>query len=91
VGPRCGKRVRLRRRFGVSCPDFDIPAIPHYTDGRDLEDDPVVHTALAGGAFALVSDDGKHIALSDDDPTIYTSESGARVPAFQFQNFIDAS
>jgi len=49
--------------------DFDD--VPHYTEGRDRKDDPIIHTAVLAGAEWILSQDKKHIALDHRKPTIY--------------------
>jgi predicted nucleic acid-binding protein len=51
--------------------DFDD--VPHYTEGRDRKDDPIIHTAVLAGAEWILSQDKKHIALDHRTPTIYAA------------------
>lgn len=46
--------------------------VPHYTEGRDRKDDPIIHTAVLAGAEWILSQDKKHIALDHRKPTVYT-------------------
>jgi predicted nucleic acid-binding protein len=82
-------RRQMTAVTAIMVPDFEPAAIPEYTEGRDRKDDYVIHTALSGDAYAVVSDDRKHIALTADEPTVYRSESGASVRAFQLQPFVE--
>jgi hypothetical protein len=72
----------------IVVPDFDPFELPRYT--TDRKDDYVIHTALAGDAFAVVSDDRRHIAQSADAPSVYEQRDSKRaVSAFQFMPFVE--
>lgn len=55
--------------------DGDIPA---YTDGRDVKDDPIIHTAILAGAEWVLSQDRRHVALNWKRPTVYTNNATGR-------------
>lgn len=52
--------------------------IPPYTDGRDVKDDPIIHTAILSGAEWVLSQDRRHVALSWKRPTVYRNAATGR-------------
>jgi hypothetical protein len=81
-------RRQLMAVTPIVVPDFDAFAIPRYT--TDRKDDYIIHTALVSSAFAVVSDDRRHIAPDSDSPKIYAGHlSGQQVAAYQFRPFVD--
>jgi hypothetical protein len=64
--------------------------VPPYTEGRDRDDDYLIHTAVLAQAEYVLSDDRKHIALDPDEPTIYCHpDTGQVVKAVQPAYFIE--
>jgi predicted nucleic acid-binding protein len=53
-------------------------AIPAYTEGRDVKDDPIIHTAILAGAEWVLSQDRRHVALNWKRPTAYTNVATGR-------------
>jgi predicted nucleic acid-binding protein len=47
--------------------------IPAYTEGRDIKDDPIIHTAILARADWVLSQDRRHVALDWKRPTVYRS------------------
>ena len=45
--------------------------IPEYTEGRDFDDDRIIHTAILSGAEWVLSQDHQHVALARRRPTVY--------------------
>ena len=45
--------------------------IPAYTEGRDADDDKVIHTAILAGADWVLSEDHSHVSLERRRPTHY--------------------
>jgi predicted nucleic acid-binding protein len=100
VGPRLLKEgydpeapAKYRRQLEVVCglvtPPFVLEETPEHTQGRDRKDDFVIETAFQGGAFAIVSDDKKHVAL-DEDATVYRDpRTGNKVPAYWPSAFVE--
>ncbi len=72
---------------GDIAPDFEVDEVPHYTDGRDRDDDAVIHTALIGGADLLISNDTRDISLDRDGETEYGDGEGRTVRAVTFEHF----
>ncbi|MEX1140709.1 MAG: hypothetical protein WD399_05170 [Thermoleophilaceae bacterium] len=72
---------------GDITPDFEVDKVPHYTDGRDRDDDAIIHTALMGGAELLISNDTKDISLDRDGETEYGDGEGRTVRAMTFEHF----
>jgi len=70
--------------------DFDLDDVPTYTEGRDRDDDIVIHTAMLGRATVLVSDDKRHLSLDPDGTTEYASDDGHVVHAMTFEHFVRA-
>src|SRR5215208_7026096 len=74
--------AKYRRQLEVICglvtPAFDVDETPEHTKGRDRKDDFVIETAFQGGGLAIVSEDKKHIALADDDPSTVTRALATR-------------
>jgi hypothetical protein len=83
-------RLVLEAVCGLVVPDLDRDHIPHHAEGRDPDDDPIIETALRGGAIAVVSDDRSHIALSENGGTPYRdSGTGHITEAFLPSVFIE--
>jgi hypothetical protein len=70
----------------VVVPDFDPFGVQRFT--ADRKDDYLIHTALVADAFAVLSDDRRHVSTSEGAPTMYGS-AGNRVGAYQFASFIE--
>jgi predicted nucleic acid-binding protein len=81
-------RRQLLRITPIIVPDFELGDVPRYTEGRDRNDDPIVHTAVISGAEIIVSDDAD-LSTSVEDPTPYTEPaSGLYVSAIRFGAFV---
>lgn len=52
--------------------------IPAYTQGRDADDDKVIHTAILAGAEWVLSEDHSHVSLERRRPTVYREPVTAR-------------
>jgi predicted nucleic acid-binding protein len=52
--------------------------IPAYTEGRDVDDDKVIHTAILAGAEWVLSEDHRHVSLERRRPTHYREPVTAR-------------
>lgn len=72
---------------GYVTPSFELSDVPHYTEGRDRDDDVVIHTALLGRATVLISDDKRHVSLDPEGSTAYSHEDGRVVHAMTFEHF----
>jgi predicted nucleic acid-binding protein len=72
---------------GYVTPEFDPSTVPLYTEGRDRDDDAVIHTAMLGKASVLLSDNTRDISLDADGTTEYESEDGHIVHAMTFGYF----
>lgn len=94
IGGLTGKEAEIAQRqaLAISCDqviDEFGEDVPHYTDGRDRKDDPIIHTAILAGADYLVSDDTRHISLSRRKPSVYRHpETGRQVLAVRKGWFI---
>lgn len=79
------------RAIVASCgnitPAFAASKVPHYTEGRDRDDDIVIHTALLGSADVLISNDTNDISLDRDGETEYKNTDGDTVRAMTFEHF----
>jgi predicted nucleic acid-binding protein len=75
---------------GYVTPEFQMKDVPEYTQGRDRDDDAVVHTAILGRASVLVSDNTRHLSLDPDGTTEYASDDGHVVHAMTFEYFVHA-
>lgn len=63
--------------------------IPGYTEGRDVKDDPIIHTAILARADWVLSQDKKHITLSWKRPTPYKDpHTGRETGAIGLNYFI---
>lgn len=67
---------------------FDFEEVPAYTEGRDHDDDIVIHTAMVGRASVLISDDRRHVSLDAEGTTEYASDDGHVVHAMTFEYFV---
>lgn len=82
-------RRRLAAATTIVVPDFDTSEIPAYTEGRDRDDDVVIHTALLTRAEFVVSDD-KHISVDREGTTKYADpDRGVGVDALTFDRFVE--
>lgn len=72
---------------GEITPKFDANEVPRYTDGRDRDDDVVIHTALLGSARMLISNDVRDVSLDRDGETEYSDGQGNAVRAMTFEYF----
>lgn len=72
---------------GEITPVFDAGDVPRYTDGRDRDDDIVIHTALLGSADVLISNDVRDVSLDRDGETEYSDDQGNVVRAMTFEHF----
>jgi predicted nucleic acid-binding protein len=70
--------------------DFDPTRVPTYTEGRDRDDDAVIHTAMLGKANVLLSDNTRHISLDPGGTTEYRGADGHVVHAMTFEYFTHA-
>lgn len=52
--------------------------IPEYTEGRDPDDDKVIHTAILAGAEWVLSQDHQHVSLERRRPTLYCEPGSGR-------------
>ena len=79
------------RALVVACgeitPAFDANEVPRYTEGRDRDDDVVIHTALCGSASVLISNDVRDVSLDRDGETEYSDDQGKVVSAMTFEHF----
>jgi len=66
---------------------FEVNEVPRYTEGRDRDDDVVVHTALRGSADVLISNDVRDVSLDRDGETEYSDDQGNVVRAMTFEHF----
>jgi predicted nucleic acid-binding protein len=72
---------------GEITPAFEASEVPRYTDGRDRDDDIVVHTALMGSASVLISNDVRDVSLDRNGETEYSDDQGNVVRAMTFEYF----
>jgi predicted nucleic acid-binding protein len=72
---------------GEITPAFDMGDVPRYTNGRDRDDDIVIHTALLGSASVLISNDIRDVSLNRDGGTEYSDDQGNIVRAMTFEHF----
>lgn len=72
---------------GEVTPTFDANEVPRYTEGRDRDDDIVIHTALYGSASVLISNDVRDVSLERDGETEYSDHQGNVVRAMTFEHF----
>lgn len=75
---------------GYLTSEFALQDVPEYTNGRDRDDDLVVHTAILGRASVLVSDNTRHLSLDPEGTTEYAAEDGHVVHAMTFEYFAHA-
>ena len=79
------------RAFVAACGEitsaFDANEVPRYTEGRDRDDDIVIHTALIGSAPVLISNDMRDVSLDRDGETEYSDDHGNVVRAMTFEHF----
>jgi predicted nucleic acid-binding protein len=72
---------------GEIVPAFDLDDVPRYTDGRDPDDDLVIHTALLGSAEVLISNDVRDVSLDPHGQTTYADDRGNVVQAMTFEHY----
>lgn len=72
---------------GEITPAFEESDVPRYTDGRDRDDDIVIHTALLGSASVLLSNDVRDVSLDRGGETEYSDDRGNVVRAMTFEHF----
>lgn len=72
---------------GVIVPAFGEDDVPAYTDGRDTDDDLVIHTALLGSADVLISNDVRDVSLDPYGQTTYADDRGNVVQAMTFEHY----
>ena len=72
---------------GAITPAFEANDVPRYTEGRDRDDDIVIHTALVGSARVLISNDMRDVSLDRDGETEYSDDQGNVVRAMTFEHF----
>jgi predicted nucleic acid-binding protein len=84
--------AKVRRQLvalsAIMVQEFDPADVSEHTAGRDRDDDLIIETALLGQAIALVADDKKHIALSEQGTTYRHPVTGAEIVAYQFEPFV---
>jgi predicted nucleic acid-binding protein len=68
---------------------LDPAHVPLHTEGRDRDDDIVIHTAIEGSAEFVVSDDRAHLSIHPEGETEYCDPStGRTVNAVTFEHFV---
>jgi predicted nucleic acid-binding protein len=85
-----GAELVLRRAKASAeeiTPAFEANEVPRYTEGRDRDDDIVIHTALVGSARVLISNDMRDVSLDRDGETEYSDDQGNVVRAMTFEHF----
>jgi predicted nucleic acid-binding protein len=64
--------------------------IPEYTQGRDRDDDRVIHTAILAGVEWVLSEDHRHVSLERRRPTRYQEPvTGRETGAIGVRYFIN--
>ena len=83
-------RRQLAALTAIMIPDFELADVPEHTSGRDRDDDLILETAFRGQATAVVADDKKHIALTEEGTAYRHPVTGAELVAYRFEAFISA-
>lgn len=81
-------RRQLAALTAIMIPDFELADVPEHTSGRDRDDDLILETAFRGQASAVVADDKKHIALTEEGTTYRHPVTGAELVAYRFEAFV---